>query len=203
MPRPIKDLTGQKFGRLTALSRIEQPGRSQWRCVCDCGRELIVFALNLMRGNSKSCGCYAKERVREVKTTHGMSYTPTRAIWNQMVQRCTNPNVRNYHRYGGRGISFDPRWAVFENFFADMGERPEGLTLDRYPDNNGDYGPSNCRWASCEQQSNNRRDNVYVEIKGVRMTVAEAMRQTGRPRHYFETGQGRHARVGRRDKEEA
>lgn len=98
-----------------------------------------------------------------------------------MIQRCTNPNVRNWHRYGGRGITVVPRWLVFENFLADMGEKPEGLTLER-KDNDGNYEPSNCRWATPMEQANNRRSSRFVTINGRRMTIAQAVRLTGESR---------------------
>ena len=199
MPRPTVDRTGQKCGRLTVLYKADRPGATLWVCRCDCGKTVEVLGPNLGSGNSKSCGCYARQRTSETHTTHGMSYTSTRAIWNQMVQRCTNPNVKGYPRYGGRGIKFDPRWAVFENFLADMGERPPGLTLERQ-DTNGPYSPSNCVWATYVAQNNNRRSNRHIPINGERMTLAQAARLTGKPYHAIYNQSVREARAAKADK---
>jgi len=157
----LKDLKGQRSGRLTVLSRAENDkhGNVRWNCRCDCGVVKIIYGGSLRCGKTKSCGCLHREAVR----LHGHSVgaqTPTYNSWCRMVQRCTDPKRHNFKHYGGRGISICERWRGkdgFSNFLADMGERPAGLTLDRYPDNNGDYEPGNCRWATTSQQSKNRR----------------------------------------------
>ena len=100
--------------------------------------------------------------------------------WDAMIQRCTNPRNNVYHNYGGRGIKVCGRWYKFENFLEDMGERPEGMTLDRYPDKNGDYAPDNCRWADKKTQCRNRRDNAFVHVFGGRLTMAEAVEKFGK-----------------------
>jgi hypothetical protein len=148
------DLMVQHFGRLLALNYA---GDSKWLCKCDCGTFKLVHTAALTRGTTRSCGCLQKELVRTRRTTHGASATPTYAIWHGMLSRCTNPNATGYRRYGGRGIKVYERWRSFSNFLADMGERPPGLTIDRYPDTNGDYAPSNCRWATWSEQAPNRR----------------------------------------------
>lgn len=165
----MRDLTGQKFGRLTVTGRDPVNRRPvKWMCRCECGTEKSIYSDALKRGRSTSCGCYRKEASLAVmlanraafigaRLRHGMFDTPTHRSWNSMLQRCGNPNRDNYEFYGGRGICVCDRWKTFENFLADMGERPEGCTLDRYPNNNGNYEPGNCRWATHAQQMKNRR----------------------------------------------
>ncbi len=165
----LNDITGQKFGRLTVLSRDPVNRRpTKWICRCECGNEKSFVSHNLIRGFSKSCGCYRADLNRAVmaanreaftgaRLTHGKFGTPTHVSWNAMLQRCTNENRDNYEFYGGRGIKVCERWESFENFLADMGERPVGTTLDRYPNNNGNYEPGNCRWATVSEQMKNRR----------------------------------------------
>lgn len=145
MPR-LDDITGQTFGKLTA---IEYVGKRRWRCICACGKEPLTLTYNMKSGHTKSCGC--AERV-----THGMADTPTYKSWEMMIQRCTNPNFDRFDYYGGRGISISDGWTKFEKFYEDMGERPEGLTLERV-DVNGDYCKSNCVWDDISRQSYNKR----------------------------------------------
>ena len=148
------DLVNQRFGKLIAIEptnkRVDK--KIIWRCFCDCGNEWFVSSAHLKSGHTKSCGCLKKE----TSFVHGMHGTPEYRIWDAIVQRCENPKNTAYKSYGGRGIKVCERWHKFENFYADVGDRPEGLTFDR-KDNDGDYEPTNWRWATRSEQQRNRR----------------------------------------------
>ena len=158
----FRDLTGQTFSRLTVIEFAEtRKGQSYWNCICQCGSRLVVMSPNLTRGFTKSCGCLHKEILISTRSTLGYFGDKSSVeyrTWAAMIGRCENPKTKKYPLYGGRGISVCPRWRKsFEAFRADMGERPGPLySIDRYPDPDGNYEPSNCRWATAKEQRHNR-----------------------------------------------
>jgi hypothetical protein len=161
MSRLRLDLTGQRFGRLTvvALDRVDRC--TWWLCRCDCGKETVVRVSQLRDGKSFSCGCWRRVRAALLNLSHGHaragSHSREYNSWAQMIKRCTNPKVAGFAKWGGRGIRVCDRWKTLANFLADMGARPKGTSLDRFPNNDGNYEPGNCRWATAKQQANNRR----------------------------------------------
>lgn len=179
-----KKLDGQVFGRLTVISRAgSKSGRVLWACECQCGRTTEVVSHDLTSGHTTSCGCWRNERNTSTPVVHGharrgVKLTPTYRTWQAMMTRCYNPNVPPYKDYGGRGITVCAGWHYFENFLAYMGERPDGMTLERV-DNSGNYAPDNCKWATKAEQANNTRANRYVEFQGERITQAEFARRIG------------------------
>lgn len=162
----MKDLTGKKFGRLVVLGKSskKQNGKIHWWCQCECGNLANTYTGALISGNTKSCGCLQRQRSAEVSTIHGQSkrggQSKTYSSWASMMSRCYNPKVKHYSYYGGRGLSVCKRWHSFAEFLSDMGEKPEGLSLER-TNNNKDYSPENCRWATPSDQSRNARRKGY------------------------------------------
>ena len=156
----------------------------QVECKCDCGNVVTVRTSSLRSGLTVSCGCLQREKAAvsgRNSATHGMEGTPTYAAWCSMKQRCLNQNHEFYRHYGGRGITVCERWSTsFKNFLEDMGERPSSdHTLDRYPNNDGNYEPGNVRWATWLQQNSNRRSTILLTMDGETMCVAEWSRKTG------------------------
>lgn len=180
--RGVKDITGQKFNSLTAVRWLRNTRYgAEWLCLCDCGTEREVRASNLRSGAVKSCGCKMRSRLRELRTTHGMSRTPEWNSWEAMLKRCRESAHKHFHRYGGRGISVCDRWLSFENFYADMGPRPSPQhSIDRI-DNDGNYEPANCRWATAVDQQNNRSTNIVLSLNGRSQSVALWARELGIP----------------------
>lgn len=161
----FRNVAGMRFGRLVAQWPVGRRARSiYWLCVCDCGTLTIVRGSHLTRAAIKSCRCLggdlARQKPNQLRHGHtrkGSWKTPTYASWQAMTERCANPKGTNWKDYGGRGITVCERWKKFENFLADMGERPEGKSIDRYPNNDGNYEIGNCRWATRSEQQRNRR----------------------------------------------
>ena len=159
----MKDLVGERYGRLVVLEEAERyilpSGKKvrQWICICDCGNQTKVFQAGLKGGTSKSCGCLRDEISKKRNSTHSMNQERPYSIWQAMKTRCSNKNAENYQYYGGKGISFDPKWSTFDGFWEDMKEGYEDhLTLDRI-DSNDNYCKENCRWVSPAKQSRNRK----------------------------------------------
>lgn len=187
-PRPScsQDLSGRTFNLLTVQSRAENRGdkRAYWNCLCICGQSTIANSHDLKSGHTKSCGCW-NIHTRKVKaTTHGHGSSrkekrnKTYLAWLNMRRRCSVPTAKGYMNYGGRGIKVCDAWHDFESFLRDMGEAPAGMSLERL-DVNGNYEPGNCTWASLEDQSNNKRTTVFVELDGTRLSLSQAARAIG------------------------
>lgn len=186
-----KNIAGQKFGRLTAMSRNWDDARyNYWLFKCECEKIVSVRKTACTTGRQISCGCARDESaVKNISKhhrdkghdTHGFSCHELYDTWRKMKDRCYNESYHAYNDYGGRGIGVCDRWRYnFDSFIEDMGERPEGMTLDRI-DNNKGYQPDNCRWATMREQCNNRRDNVLITAQGVTYSsISEASRHTGK-----------------------
>lgn len=174
--KPKTNPIGKKYGRLLVVSFSHKKRKGYYyNCICDCGKEVIKNSHYLFSDDfpHKSCGCWHSELIKESCQRHKMSKTPTYKTWTEMKSRCYNEKSPEYKNYGARGIKVCYRWLnSFENFLEDMGERPDGTTIDRV-DYNGDYEPSNCRWADTETQCNNRRNNIHIEYKGETKTLMQ------------------------------
>lgn len=168
---PVIDIAGKRFGRYTVLCRVENDknGMARWKCRCDCGNERIVTGSSLRKGVTVSCGCYHRDKVSLMQTTHGKSNTRLFHIWQNMKARCNNPNKKYYKYYGGNGIKVCSEWEHnFEAFaeWANQNGYSEDLTIDRIDSSKG-YEPSNCKWATrSEQQSHLQNCRIY-EINGI------------------------------------
>lgn len=170
------DMTGKRFGSLTAIRCTGERNAANnliWEFRCDCGETLVFDGHDARSGKRHTCVTCSQRRSQASCVTHGMSYTSEWKTWREMKTRCYNQRSTSYPNYGGRGIRICERWLEsFDNFFADMGQRPLGMSIDRR-DTNGDYSPENCRWATVIEQANNKRNSVRVTIGGVTKNVHE------------------------------
>lgn len=169
------DLTGQKFNRLTVVRRVanDKHNNVQWLCQCECGnRQIFVRTGSLKNSSTKSCGCLHNK----IMTKHGHAKrgycSKTYIIWDNIKQRCNNSNDKGYKNYGGRGIKICEQWKDFINFLEDMGNKPEGMSIDRI-DNDGDYCKENCKWSTTKEQIRNRRNTILITINSITKALAE------------------------------
>lgn len=180
----MMDMTGKRFGRLLVVGlerrRVGKRIRIYWTCHCDCGETVSVESSNLRSLRTNSCGCLQRELSTIQATKHGQSRSALYHIWYGMIMRCTNPNDRAFKNYGGRGITVYPAWlSSFEAFARDMGPRPSPeYSIDRI-DNDGNYEPENCRWATRRQQGRNRRGLIRVNYQGKTVCLKEAAEAAG------------------------
>ena len=175
---------GMVFHRLTVVEfcGTTKGGHSRlWKCVCECGKFKVVRAGCLRSGHTKSCGCIKDEKFIIRNTTHGLTKAPEYHIWQAMISRCYHKKNIGFKNYGGRGITVCERWRKsFAAFFEDMGPRPSAKhSIDRFPDNDGNYEPGNCRWATIDQQVTNKRTTVLLTFNGETLHMAEWSRKTG------------------------
>ena len=176
MKRERIELSGCVFGKLTVVSfaGTDKNYNAKWLCACECGEQSVVWSSALRRWLTTSCGCHRKAETKKRRTTHGQSgkRSATYNVWAGMIKRCTNPNAQGYDRYGGRGIKVCDAWKSFESFFADMGDKPEGHSIERV-DNDGDYSPENCVWALVSAQSRNKSNNRKITANGQTMLLVD------------------------------
>jgi hypothetical protein len=174
LPRQVEDITGQKFHGLVALRHVFGAKRTRWVFLCHCGNEFEARPSHVKNGGYQSCGCLKVSLCAQKAKTHGRAGTTEWTIWVDMIRRCYEKNRPAYKNYGGRGIAVCDRWRQsVENFVADMGARPSSdHSLDRI-DNDGDYEPSNCRWATREEQARNKRNSRRVYFDGEPLTARE------------------------------
>lgn len=175
-----KDLSGMRFGLLNVLRRTDEACKyTTFLCACACGNETAVRSRHLLSGATTSCGCIRRKCNSVFKIKHGVSHLPEYKIWVSMLSRCNNKDDKRYGSYGGRGIGICSRWLDVENFISDMGSRPSPKhSIDRI-DNDGNYSPENCRWATREEQARNKRNSIVIEIDGARIPLADATGMTG------------------------
>lgn len=174
------DIVGEKYGRMLVISKARSlDGNARWNCRCDCGTEKVVYGQDLRRGKVVSCGCHKAEMASK-RATHRMSGHPAHNSWKSAKARCEVPTTEGYEQYGGRGIKVCDRWQSFENFWIDMGPtwRPN-RSLDRHPNQDGNYEPGNCRWATASQQGRNRRTNHTIQTPSGPMMIVEAAEKYG------------------------
>lgn len=178
IPPRVKDLTGKRFGRLTAMEFVcRHNGQSRWLCRCDCGEDIVVASSELTRrtrASTQSCGCLKRELTIRRFTRHGMANSKEYRSWQQMIKRCYDKKKQGYERYGGRGITVCDRWRTsIEEFLKDMGPKPSiNHSIERI-NNDGNYEPGNCVWATSSEQARNRRTTVRLTLNGKTLCLAE------------------------------
>jgi len=168
-------MIGRKYSRLTVVGEGGSDKRKEkfWVCQCECGKETTVLGSNLRTGNTKSCGCWDLEVIKNRNLSHGMARKRIYKIWVGVRKRCLNPKTKSYSHYGGRGIKISENWSSFENFYTDMSPTySDNLSLERI-DPNGDYEKENCIWATWKQQARNKTNSVYIDLDGDKKTAAE------------------------------
>ena len=180
------ELAGKVFGRLTVIepARKDRSGKVRWRCICDCGVEKEVLSSSLSLKHTRSCGCLRNDLSKSRNKTHGDSCggstTPEYNSRSQILQRCTDENNKAYPEYGGRGIQVCSRWKEsFENFLEDMGRKPSPQHSIERIDNDGNYCPENCRWATKKEQARNRRSNRMIRLNGRTQCLADWVDELG------------------------
>lgn len=178
MGSPI-NIIGERYGRLIVLSLYKKTDKHTWfKCICDCGNTSIVIQNNIRKGTTQSCGCLQSERASIANWKHGENGSSEYNTWSSIKDRCYNKNNDRYADWGGRGIRVCERWLDendgFKNFLFDMGRKPSpSHSIDRFPNNEGDYEPTNCRWATVPQQNRNKRSNIWIEYDGKKMILAD------------------------------
>lgn len=179
------NLTGKRFGKLVVIKTAGKTknGAYLWQCKCDCGNEIIANVGNLKNGHTKSCGCLRVDRCKTNFTKHGLEHTRLYGIWSDMRLRCYDEKNIAYHRYGGRGITICDEWKNDVKAFYDWATAngyKDSLTIDRI-DNDGNYCPENCRWATVKEQASNRRSNILVTHNGKTQTMKKWANEVGTP----------------------
>lgn len=177
------DCIGKRFGRLTIVNEYWDKNRRTTYCnvICDCGNKHITQKGHLKSGNVQSCGCLVVDTNRKLLNglKHNMTNTSQYVVWQHIKQRCDNKQCKSYKNYGGRGITYNPKWSTFEGFWKDMKDGyKDNLTIDRI-DNDGNYCKKNCRWITNKEQQSNRRNNHYLEYKGEKLTISQWERKQG------------------------
>lgn len=178
----IKDITGEKFGRLTVIefAGYGTSNKTQWKCLCECGNEIIVKTNSLRTGHTRSYGCLEIETKRECSKTHGLRYDPLYSTWLNIRDRCNNPNNSHYKWYGEKGIKMCDKWNDFREFYdwANNNGYVKGLSIERI-DNSLGYCPENCKWIEFKDQAKNKTSNYQIEFEGELRTIADIARITG------------------------